>query len=209
MPRSSPPAAAQGRDLASTDARSTRERILDVALELFVEQGYDKTSLRQIAEPMGFTKAALYYHFASKDEILLALHLRLHALGADALRRLGETPAEPGAWGVLLQDLVDELLAQRQLLVLHERNHAAFTALGDSHHHDEANEDIQAAFRRTLSDPTVSNRDRIRLGTAIGALFSGLVLAGQAFGDIPIDELAATLREVVGDILGSTPSDPG
>lgn len=173
-----------------------------------MEQGYDKTSLRQIAEPMGFTKAALYYHFASKDEILLALHLRLHALGANALRRLGETPAEPEAWGVLMQEMVDELLAQRQLLVLHERNHAALTALGDKYRHDEANEDIQAAFRRALSDRTVSHRDRIRLGTAIGALFSGLVLAGQVFGDIPVEELAATLREVVGDILGPAPSPP-
>jgi AcrR family transcriptional regulator len=209
MPRSLTPAATQDGDAASGDARSTRERILDIALELFVEQGYDKTSLRQIAEPMGFTKAALYYHFASKDEILLALHLRLHDLGADALRRLGEVPAEPEAWGALLQDMVDELLAHRQLLVLHERNQAALAAIGDSHHHEEANEDIQAAFRRALSDQTISRRDRVRLGTAIGALFSGLVLAGQVFGDIPVGELAAMLREVVGDILGSAPSDPG
>ena len=59
------------------DASSTRERILDIALDLFIEQGFDKTSLRQIAEKLGFSKAALYYHFASKDDILMALHLRL------------------------------------------------------------------------------------------------------------------------------------
>ncbi|HEX3981907.1 MAG TPA: helix-turn-helix domain-containing protein, partial [Acidimicrobiales bacterium] len=50
----------------------TRERILDIALELFTTQGYDKTSLRQIAEQLGFSKAAIYYHFASKEDILLA-----------------------------------------------------------------------------------------------------------------------------------------
>jgi AcrR family transcriptional regulator len=207
MPRSStrtPP----GRETAAGDGQSTRERILDVALGLFVEQGYDKTSLREIAEPMGFTKAALYYHFASKDEILLALHMRLHALGEDALRRLDETPAEPVAWGAVLQDMVDQLLAQRELLVLHERNHAAFEALAN-HHHDEANLDIQTAFLRTLSNPALARRDRIRLGTALGALFSGLVLAGRAFEDIPIDELASALREVVGDILGPPPLRPG
>ena len=44
---------------------NTRERILDIALELFTERGYDKTSLRQIAEQLGFSKAAIYYHFAS------------------------------------------------------------------------------------------------------------------------------------------------
>ncbi|WBB79383.1 helix-turn-helix domain containing protein [Micromonospora sp. WMMD882] len=48
----------------------TRERIQAVALELFTEQGYEKTSLREIAERLQVTKAALYYHFKSKDEIV-------------------------------------------------------------------------------------------------------------------------------------------
>ena len=39
---------------------STREAILDIALELFNTQGYDKTSLREIAERLGVTKAALH-----------------------------------------------------------------------------------------------------------------------------------------------------
>ncbi|MBO0827440.1 MAG: TetR/AcrR family transcriptional regulator [Streptosporangiales bacterium] len=49
---------------------NTRERIQQVALDLFAEQGYDKTSLREIAERLDVTKAALYYHFKTKDEIL-------------------------------------------------------------------------------------------------------------------------------------------
>ncbi|MGC4744436.1 TetR/AcrR family transcriptional regulator [Micromonospora sp. DT201] len=48
----------------------TRERIKTVALELFTEQGYEKTSLREIAERLNVTKAALYYHFKSKDDIV-------------------------------------------------------------------------------------------------------------------------------------------
>lgn len=48
----------------------TRERIQQVALDLFGEQGYEKTSLREIAERLDVTKAALYYHFKSKEEIL-------------------------------------------------------------------------------------------------------------------------------------------
>ncbi len=51
----------------------TRQRIQDVALELFAEQGYDKTSLREIAERLDVTKAALYYHFKTKEEILVSL----------------------------------------------------------------------------------------------------------------------------------------
>jgi AcrR family transcriptional regulator len=50
----------------------TRERIKEVALELFTEHGYEQTSLREIAERLGVTKAALYYHFKSKEEIVRA-----------------------------------------------------------------------------------------------------------------------------------------
>ncbi|WP_285661314.1 TetR/AcrR family transcriptional regulator [Actinorhabdospora filicis] len=49
---------------------STRERIQRVSLDLFLRQGYEKTSLREIAEELGVTKAALYYHFKTKDDIL-------------------------------------------------------------------------------------------------------------------------------------------
>jgi AcrR family transcriptional regulator len=51
----------------------TRARIQQVALELFADNGYEATSLREIAERLGVTKAALYYHFKTKDEIIESL----------------------------------------------------------------------------------------------------------------------------------------
>ncbi|MEV7011499.1 helix-turn-helix domain-containing protein [Streptosporangium sp. NPDC051022] len=51
----------------------TRTRIQEIALKFFVEQGYEATSLREIAEELGVTKAALYYHFKSKDEIVASM----------------------------------------------------------------------------------------------------------------------------------------
>ncbi|MEV0578600.1 helix-turn-helix domain-containing protein [Streptomyces sp. NPDC050392] len=50
-----------------------REHIKRTALDLFVERGYDGTSLRQIAEALNVTKAAVYYHFKTKEGILAAL----------------------------------------------------------------------------------------------------------------------------------------
>jgi AcrR family transcriptional regulator len=50
-----------------------KERIQQVAIELFTDQGYDKTSLREIAERLEVSKAALYYHFKSKEEILRSI----------------------------------------------------------------------------------------------------------------------------------------
>jgi AcrR family transcriptional regulator len=51
----------------------TRQRILDVALDLFGERGYAGTSVADITTRLGVSKAALYHHFAAKDDILRAL----------------------------------------------------------------------------------------------------------------------------------------
>lgn len=51
----------------------TRQEILNTALELFSVQGYEATSVSQIADAVGIRKASLYSHFTSKQEILDAL----------------------------------------------------------------------------------------------------------------------------------------
>src|SRR5579875_2399496 len=51
----------------------TRARIMAVALQLIAERGFAATSTREIAERLGLTKAALYYHFRTKDELLAAI----------------------------------------------------------------------------------------------------------------------------------------
>src|ERR1700683_4692756 len=113
---------------SDTASISTRERILDIALELFTEQGYDKTSLRDIAERLGTTKAALYYHFERKQDILLELHLRLHTLGRQVLEQLEQLEdgqARADAWPGLVDHFIDEVVANRELVLLHQRNHSA------------------------------------------------------------------------------------
>ncbi|CAM3428303.1 TetR/AcrR family transcriptional regulator [Isoptericola cucumis] len=56
-----------------TPASHTRERIQSAALELFAAQGLQQTSMRQIADRLGLTKPALYYHFASREELVRSL----------------------------------------------------------------------------------------------------------------------------------------
>jgi AcrR family transcriptional regulator len=51
----------------------TRRRAVEVALELFTEQGYEKTSLREIAQRLGIKQASLYYHFPSKNALLAGI----------------------------------------------------------------------------------------------------------------------------------------
>jgi len=180
-------------------ASTTRERILDVALELFTSQGYDKTSLREIAERMEFTKAAIYYHFASKADILKALHMRLHDFGRDSMESM-EDEASLEAWATLLEGLIDQMLAQRALFMFHERNQAAIEALHDEAHEGE-HRDIQDWFRQVLSNEKLPAETRVRLACAIGAVMGGLAFSGEVFASIPSDELGGMLRRAVGSLL--------
>ena len=49
---------------------NTREEILEAALDLFAVNGYEATSISQLADAVGIRKASLYSHFANKQDIL-------------------------------------------------------------------------------------------------------------------------------------------
>jgi len=51
----------------------TKQRIQAVAQELFIAQGVQNTSLRQISDRLGITKPALYYHFGSREELVRSI----------------------------------------------------------------------------------------------------------------------------------------
>ncbi len=187
-------------DGEATETASTRERILNVAMELFTENGYDGTSLREIAERLEVTKAAIYYHFASKEDILMALHMRLHDLGKEALSRITEEPVSLELWGELLDRIIGQMLAQRKLFIFHERNQTALEKLHQEHH-DAEHDDIQDKFRRVLADPRLPLRDRVRMACSFGAAFAGLFMSGDAFEGTANQELGDLLREAVRDVL--------
>ncbi|MFF1610365.1 TetR/AcrR family transcriptional regulator [Amycolatopsis sp. NPDC058278] len=52
---------------------ATKQRILDVARELFTSQGVQRTSLQDIADRLGITKPALYYHFPSREDLVRSI----------------------------------------------------------------------------------------------------------------------------------------
>ncbi len=187
----------------------TRERILDVALELFNEKGYDGTSLREIAERLGVTKAALYYHFERKEDILLELHLRLHGIGRVILDRLDAVEDERdvvAAWPELLDAFIDEVLANRELFLLHQTNQNAFAKIADDERHRAENEDIEERFRRFLSTEAIPLEDRVRMAASVGAVMVALMGAtgGGLFGDVSTTDVADRVRGIVREILGRT-----
>jgi AcrR family transcriptional regulator len=63
-------ASARGMSARAAQAERTRQQILETAQRLFAEVGYDATSLQMIADEMGLTKAAVYYYFHAKSDLL-------------------------------------------------------------------------------------------------------------------------------------------
>ena len=83
--------------MPATDSSITRDRIIEQATRLFVTRGYHAMSMREIAEAVGVTKAALYYHFSDKEALFVAVLTasldRLEAI-LQAARATGQTARE-------------------------------------------------------------------------------------------------------------------
>ncbi|MEJ1959164.1 MAG: TetR/AcrR family transcriptional regulator [Nitrosomonadales bacterium] len=75
--------------------KDTRERILDAAERLFMEQGYEATSTRGVTSKAGVNLAAVNYHFGSKEALMQAvLQRRLEGINRERLRLLDEAEAK-------------------------------------------------------------------------------------------------------------------
>lgn len=197
--------------------QGTRERILDVALDLFVDQGYDKASLREIAERLQVTKAALYYHFPSKADILMALHLRLHALSEEPLRTLGDGPVSMAAFEAFINSGINVMERNTKLLLLHFQNQSA---LADIHieGHEPAASDLGERLRQVLTDPSLAPAERVRMAAAFAVAMVTPVMAGALLGPDTREMMAPVLRGIVHAVLhdpiseqkaGPTPARPG
>jgi AcrR family transcriptional regulator len=182
------------------EVKGTRERILDVALDLFVDKGYDKASLREIAEKLGFSKAALYYHFASKDDIFMALHQRLHDLAYGGLAELDVRGPSVESWVALLDGFIDMVPANRKLIAMHERNRGAFEAL-HSENHNRDHEDLEEVLRSAVADPSIPVQQRLRMAFAFAGMMGTMVFAGEAFTGLSSEELVAEMKHAVHGVL--------
>jgi AcrR family transcriptional regulator len=161
----------------------TRTRIQDVALRLFNENGYEATSLREIADEIGVTKAALYYHFKTKEEIVTSLiDDRITTL--DTLFTWGLTlPRTPSGRQEFIRRYATELFQAG--------NHAATmrflernpTALRD-HPSGERMREQMLAVVEYLAEPGAPLKDRLRASMALFAVHaSWFVLRDDSISD--------------------------
>ncbi|WP_283138041.1 TetR/AcrR family transcriptional regulator [Rhizohabitans arisaemae] len=113
--------------MESAQPSGTKARIQEVARELFVSQGVRRTSLREIADRLGITKPALYYHFASRDDLVRSI---VEPLIEDVEGFLTEREAVASADPrELLQGYFDLLYRHRAVTVMVVRDLSAFAGL--------------------------------------------------------------------------------
>lgn len=175
----------------------TREKIQDVALELFGEQGYDKTSLREIAERLGVTKAALYYHFKTKEEIITSL---LHAAGerldevAAWITQLEPTPANRRA---LLTRYSEAIAGDHgrhvKLMRLMQENQPALRELAAGLKGQER----LRVFVDFMTDPDASLAEQLRCRLSLMVLHMGMFAMHESQAS-PEEKRAAALEVSLG-----------
>jgi AcrR family transcriptional regulator len=77
------------------EGHTRREEILHAAKELFLEQGYDATTIRRIADRVGISAPALYLYFKDKEGLMLALCDQTFAHLIEAIGEIEKTVADP------------------------------------------------------------------------------------------------------------------
>ncbi|MDR3082231.1 MAG: TetR/AcrR family transcriptional regulator [Streptomyces sp.] len=170
----------------------TRQRIQDVALELFAEQGYEKTSLREMAERLDVTKAALYYHFKTKEEILVSIFEDL-TRPMDELIEWGKAqPHNLETKQEVLRRYSEALTGAAPLFRFMQENQAALRELSIGHQF----KDRMMEMRDIIRDPDASLTDQIRCISALFSMHAGMFILQDMESD-PEDKRKAVLEVAI------------
>ncbi|MER6394497.1 MULTISPECIES: helix-turn-helix domain-containing protein [unclassified Kitasatospora] len=153
----------------------TRARIVAVALELFSEQGYEQTSLREIADRLGVTKAALYYHFKTKDDIVHGIVQSMAAPIDDTIAWGREQEWTPALRDELIRRFAAGMSERAPLLRFFHENQPA---LRDSPAGVEF-KDRMIAMVRLVHGPEATFEDRLRAAMSLFTINSALFLIKQ------------------------------
>lgn len=196
--------AATGSGTPGPGRGDTRARILSVALELFAERGYAGTSVRDIAEELGVTKAAVHYHFSAKEQIVPALVGPMLAHLEEVLARHEALPPDPRA---VLLGVRDVLVASGPLLSVLADDPSVTTHSPEVHAQFEA---LAARTAEVLAGPGASPTRLLRGHCALGAFLAGWKTANAArsCAGVAAPELDAVLDAAIA-ALGEPADDAG
>jgi AcrR family transcriptional regulator len=185
-------------DQGSAPRTDTRSRVQEVALELFAEQGYEKTSLREIAERLGVTKAALYYHFKSKEDIVHSFTDDYFAEIDALLDWAKDQPRNDATRREILDRYVGILLSGSEVFRFLEQNRAAVQAMEPKERFARFRGRLDALVD-LLVGPDAPLRDRVRATTAVLSVGATCHVYLQRVDDP--DKLRAIVLEIATDLI--------
>lgn len=168
---------------------NTRQRIQDVALELFAEQGYEKTSLREIAEKLDVTKAALYYHFKTKEDILVSLFRDRTAPIDELITWAQGQPSTLETKQEILRRYSEALDTASPLFRFMQENQGTVHKLSIG----ESFKDRMLSLRELINVPDASLADQVRCMSALFTMHAGMFALKDAEGD-PEEKRKAVLE---------------
>jgi AcrR family transcriptional regulator len=156
-------------------APNARERLETAALDLFVENGYEETTVAQIADRAGLNRATFFRHFADKREVLFGGEDVLSGLFADGIRA-----ASPAA--SLIECLEAALAAAEVVMTPHRRATAARRVLVVAANSELQERGLlkQARIARSIA-VALSERGADELAARLGAEV-GMLAFSVAFG---------------------------
>lgn len=171
---------------------NTRQRIQDVALALFAEQGYEKTSLREISEKLDVTKAALYYHFKTKEDILASIFEDLNRPVEDLIEWGREQPRTLETKKEILARYSEALIKAAPLFRFMQENQATVRdlSIGQSIKHRVL------GLIDLIRDPDAPIVDQVRCFSALFTMHAGMFALKDVDGD-PEDKRKAVLEVAV------------
>ena len=181
----------------------TRTRIQQVAVELFTENGYEKTSLREIAERLGVTKAALYYHFKSKEDIVVSLVEDYYGKLDALLSWARAQPSTPATRGEVLGRYVAILAEGDAVFRMLHQNQAAVQHLASAQGkgRGELFRERITGLIDVLIEPGAGVPDRVRAAMALGGVSVGWMFLADEVADRTA--LCAAILEVACDLTGA------
>ncbi|MEV4013155.1 TetR/AcrR family transcriptional regulator [Nonomuraea angiospora] len=167
----------------------TRTRIQEVARELFVSQGVQNTSLRQISDRLGITKPALYYHFASRDDLVRSIVQPM----VEDIERFVAT-RQPGDARQLLDDYFELIWRHRQvtMMMVRELSVLGFLDLGTRMF------DWRRRIIALLLGPELTQAQHIRATVALG----GMSDCSVEYANLPVEEVKPAAVEAAAAALG-------
>ncbi|MCS0639685.1 TetR/AcrR family transcriptional regulator [Streptomyces sp. LP05-1] len=174
---------------------NTRQRIQDVALELFAEQGYEKTSLREIAERLDVTKAALYYHFKTKEDIVISLFQDIVRPLDELIAWAAEQPRTLETKTEILRRYHDALTRAAPLFRFMHENQATVRDLSIGVDF----KDRLVRLSELVQEPDLPMADRVRCVSALFTMHAGMFFLQHVDGD-PEEKRKAAL-EVAVDLI--------